>query len=204
MPRKSIDYSKCVIYKLCCNDPTITDIYVGHTTDKIRRKNCHKNRCNNQNSKECNLYVYQIIRENGGWDNWSLVVLQEYPCENKNQAEMRERYWIETLQATLNRQIPTRTIQEWHEEHKEQKKIYYEENKEEHKKRMKIYYEENKEQLKNHMKMYRQEHEKEIKEQKSKKIICECGSTILKNNKSNHLKTEKHNNYLNSLNHELI
>ena len=28
-----VDYSKSVIYKLCCKDPTITDIYIGSTTN---------------------------------------------------------------------------------------------------------------------------------------------------------------------------
>ena len=38
MPRKETDYSKTVIYKIVCNDLTITDIYVGHTTDFVVRK----------------------------------------------------------------------------------------------------------------------------------------------------------------------
>ena len=119
MPRKDINYSNTIMYKLCCNDPTITDEYIGHTTDKIRRKREHKNCCNNPNYKKYNYYVYQFIRENGGFDNWSMVVIEEYSCENKNQAVLRERYWIETSQSTLNKNIPTRTNKERYEEHKE-------------------------------------------------------------------------------------
>ena len=33
MPRKEIDYSKTVIYKIVCNDLNVKDVYVGHTTD---------------------------------------------------------------------------------------------------------------------------------------------------------------------------
>ena len=112
MPRKEIDYSRCLIYKLCCDDPSIRDEYYGHTTDKTKRKGKHKHSCCNENSKDGNYYVYQFIRENGGWDNWSMIVVEEYPCENRNQAELRERYWIETQRATLNKRIPTRTRQE--------------------------------------------------------------------------------------------
>ncbi len=32
MTKKEIDYSKGLIYKLCCKDPTITDVYIGSTT----------------------------------------------------------------------------------------------------------------------------------------------------------------------------
>ena len=32
-----VDYQKTFIYKLCCRDPTITDIYVGHSTNFKQR-----------------------------------------------------------------------------------------------------------------------------------------------------------------------
>ena len=38
MPRNPIDYQKVIIYKLVCNDLTIKDLYVGHTTNFINRK----------------------------------------------------------------------------------------------------------------------------------------------------------------------
>jgi hypothetical protein len=110
MPRKEIDYSRCLIYKLCCDDPSIRDEYYGHTTDKTKRKGKHKHSCCNENSKDGNYYVYQFIRENGGWDNWSMIVVEEYPCENRNQAELRERYWIETQRATLNKRTKRQLV----------------------------------------------------------------------------------------------
>ena len=50
MPRKEINYSKTIIYKIRCEDENITDIYVGSTTNFIKRKNIHKSVCNNENS----------------------------------------------------------------------------------------------------------------------------------------------------------
>ena len=119
MPRLPIDYSKTIIYKLCCNDVNIKDIYVGHTTDISSRKRHHKNSCINEKDKEYNRYKYQFIRANGGWDNWSLVPVEEYPCDNINQAKIRERYWIETLQSELNKNIPLRTTKEYYDNNKE-------------------------------------------------------------------------------------
>lgn len=200
MPRKPIDYSKCLIYKLCCNDPSIRDEYYGHTTDKTKRKYGHKHTCHNTNCRDYDIYLYRFIRENGGFDNWSMVIVEEYPCENKNQAEARERYWIETQQATLNQVIPTRTQQEYYEENREEirekKKKYYEENKEEILECHRQYREEHREKLKDYNKLYREEHKKEISEKRCQKINCECGKKYSIGNKSRHLKSQKHLQYL--------
>ncbi len=67
MPKNKINYSNTIIYKLCCNDPEITDIYIGNTTNFTKRKNNHKSCCNNSNDKNHNFYVYQFIRNHGGW-----------------------------------------------------------------------------------------------------------------------------------------
>ena len=64
MPKKLIDYSKTIIYKIVCNDLTITEVYVGHTTNFIKRKAPHKYNCNNPNSKSYNFKIYNIIRNN--------------------------------------------------------------------------------------------------------------------------------------------
>jgi hypothetical protein len=157
-------YENAVIYKLCCKDPSIKDEYYGHTTNKTKRKQGHKDECYNENRKGHNLPVYQFIRANGGFNNWSMIVVEEYPCENKNQAELRERYWIETQQATLNKNIPTRTSQEYNQEHKEEHKQYYQEHKEERTQYLKQYYQEHKEELVEKQKQYNREHKEEISE----------------------------------------
>ena len=56
-----VDYSKTFIYKLCCRDPTIKDIYVGQSTDFKSRNKSHKCGCNNINHKEYNIYKYMIF-----------------------------------------------------------------------------------------------------------------------------------------------
>ena len=69
-------YENAVVYKLCCDDPEITDIYVGSTCNFTVRKYQHKTACNNQNAKEYNRNVYKFIRENGGWNNWSMIFIK--------------------------------------------------------------------------------------------------------------------------------
>jgi hypothetical protein len=68
MPLKNVNYENTVIYKIVCNDLTITDLYVGNTTNFTKRKGQHKNSCINEKSKSYNLKIYKIIRENGGWE----------------------------------------------------------------------------------------------------------------------------------------
>jgi hypothetical protein len=130
MPRKPIDFSKTIIYKIVCKDLLVTQCYVGHTTDFTKRKHQHKTRCNNSNDNGYNIYVYSFIRENGGWYNWDMIEIEKYPCLDLNEAHKQERYWIETLNAELNKIIPTRTFEEWKNDNKEYYKIYHNKHKE--------------------------------------------------------------------------
>jgi hypothetical protein len=75
MPKLPIDYSKGFIYKLCCLDVNVKDIYIGSSTNFKERRKGHKKRCNNEKQKSYNIYVYKFIRDNGGWDNWTMIEL---------------------------------------------------------------------------------------------------------------------------------
>ncbi len=230
MPKTPTDYSRTIIYKICCNDVNITDCYVGHTTDLIKRRNQHKSCCNNSNKKEFNFGVYKFIRDNGGWDNWSVVPIEEYKCENVNQAKIRERYWIEELKSSLNKQMPTRTKKEYCEEKVDKLtdyfKQYYESNKENFKEKRKQHYEKNRDKINEKHKEYRKNNIEKIKEQRkeyyehNKEIIiektkeyydnnkerileqcyCECGGFYIKKGRARHFKTKIHQNYLNTIN----
>jgi hypothetical protein len=180
MPRNPINYTKTIMYKLCCKDITINDIYVGHTTDFKSRKNNHKSSCNNQNEK-----IYQFIRENGGWDNWDMIMIENYSCNSKLEATKRERELIEELKATLNRNIPSRTHQEWKERNKDKIK----ENNINYKSL-------NKDIIKEKDIVYRQLNEDKIKARQTQKFDCECGGHYNYAHKIRHIQTKKHQEYL--------
>lgn len=189
MPKTPIDYSKTIIYKICCKDPTITDVYVGHTTDLIKRRYLHKSSCCNPNSNKYHYYIYEFIRNNGGWDNWDVIMIEECNLNNHNEALKKERWWLEELKATLNKNIPLRDMKEWHKDNKEHEKIYrgkyYDENKdillEKAKIRKKIYYYKNVDKILENFK-------------------CICGGSYINNGKSRHLKTKKHEDFITSQN----
>ena len=170
MPTKPIDYSNTSIYKLCCNDPSITDIYVGHTTNFTRRKNEHKRTCTNEDTKAYNFYVYQFIRSNGGWNNWDMIEICRQSCIDGNDARKLERKYFEELGATLNVEVPSRTKTEYYKDNREDTleyhKIYYEEHKEEINEKDKHRYETHKEEIKEKSRQYRELHKEEINERR--------------------------------------
>ena len=174
MPKTNIDYAKTIIYKIINYDcPDL--VYVGSTTNFTKRKQHHKDAVFNQNSLSHNLKIYKTIRENGGWDCWKMIVICEYPCDNKRQAELEEDKYMMELKANLNMNRASRT--------------------------MKQHYEDNKENIKDKNKEYREDNKDKIKEHKSKKCTCECGAIFTHGNKSQHIKTMKHQKYLNTIEH---
>jgi hypothetical protein len=108
------NYENTIIYKLCCKNANITDIYIGHTTDMTRRRYRHKACANNPNLNGGRSNCFETIRANGGWENWDMIELEKWSCKDANEAKARERYWIEQLKPSLNYEIPSRTRKEWY------------------------------------------------------------------------------------------
>jgi len=103
MPKNEIDYSNTIIYKIYCKNQSISAVYVGHTTNFIKRKYQHKTCCNNITN---NLNIYKTIRENGGWDNWEMIEIACYNCKNSEEARIKEQEHYETLYSSLNSHSP--------------------------------------------------------------------------------------------------
>jgi hypothetical protein len=102
MPKVEIDYSNTIIYKITCNDSNISDKYVGHTTNFVQRKHSHKNNCYNQNSQCYKLKLYETIRQNGGWSNWKMEIINFFNCKDHYEARIKEQEYFELLNANLN------------------------------------------------------------------------------------------------------
>ena len=166
MPLKEINYDKTHFYKLMCKDFNITDCYVGHTTDWVKRKSDHKHRCNNPNRGGHNLPVYKFMRENGGWENWEMLWIKTLKCENAMEARSEERKCKEQLNATLNGNVPSRTFDEYRETNKDKIKEYAVEYRKNNKDKIKEYTERNKEHRKQYNKDYREKNHEKLCEDK--------------------------------------
>ena len=188
MPKTIMDYSKTIMYKFVCNDLNVNDCYVGHTINMTKRKYQHKFRCHNEKDKSYNYKIYQIIRENGGWENWSMLLVEKFPCKDNHEACRREREIYEELGAKMNTIRPYRTQEERKKGDKQYSKQYYQDHKEEHKE----HYQDHKEYHKEYRKLYYQDHKEEIAEKIKEKIQCEyCAKQLQKGNMPRHRKTCK-------------
>ena len=178
-------------YKIVCeNLPNYA--YVGSTRALAERRYRHKCSCNNENCEQYNRKLYQIIRENGGWDNWRMVCIHQGEFPDKRSAQIKE----EELRVQLNGNMNSRRCYITQEERTEYDKEYREKNKDYYTEYKKEYYSENKDQIKESNKQYREQNKDKIKEQKNKKFECECGGRYTHANKSQHEKTKKHQDYI--------
>ena len=218
MPLTKVDYSKTIIYKIQHRDNDEL-IYVGSTTDLTRRKYNHKRDCYDANSNKYDFKVYRMIRDNGGFDSFNMLVIKEYPCNNKREAEEKEDKVMREMKASLNTKKAFITPEEkvenrkiYNELHKEKRKIYNELHIETILEYQKQYYELNKDKI---AEIYRRHYElnndkitelnkqyynrtKEKKlEQLKQKNTCECGCVMNKSSLTKHKQSKKHQDCLN-------
>jgi hypothetical protein len=142
-----VDYSKTKIYRITFNNMS----YYGHTTQPLsKRRNHHKE----DFKKHPNQKVYKAMRKAGMTaDDIELIWVEDYPCETKEQAKSRERFYIENF-GTLNCRLPYKegiTEQEYKREYYENnrdkifayKREYRENNRDELNAKKREYYENN-------------------------------------------------------------
>jgi hypothetical protein len=95
------DYSNTVFYKISCKDAAITDVYIGYTTNLVRRKTAHKQGCNNPKSADYKLKVHDVMRHYGGWDNWQFDIIAFHECIDQPDAIAKEKEYVIAYNATL-------------------------------------------------------------------------------------------------------
>ena len=174
MPRLPADYSKCVMYKIECKDLSVKGVYIGHTTNFVNRKGQHKCNCNRETGKVYNIKLYETIRANGGWDNYTMIIVEEYPCKNSTEARMRENELYHDYNAELNKVRPYITEEErgeYSRNHYERNREHYMELNRQYKDRNKVqqyalnrqYAEKNKERIKEYQKLYGEQNKEKLR-----------------------------------------
>lgn len=166
-------YQKGKIYKLVNN---VDDkIYVGSTASTLTKRKCgHKHKA----KSEIDRRVYKHLNEIG-WENVEIVLVENYPCNSKDELNARERKWIEELKAELNITMPTRTQQDiakskrkWQQNNKEKvaekKRQWEQDNKEKIAARVKQYRQDNKEKIAEWTRQYQQDNKEKVAEKNRK------------------------------------
>ena len=166
------DFSKAKIYKLVSNKSS--DVYVGSCLIELsKRLSSHKCKSNKAVSKS--MFINDAII--------TIVLIEDCPCENKNQMKARELHYITTLQC-INKNKPfISDIQiidgdskkEWEKQyrlvHVEEQKQYRLEHQEEEKQYMKQYNKQYYIDNADHIKQYNLDHVEEIKQYKKQYLI---------------------------------
>ena len=97
MPLKAINHKNTIIYKIQHNvKPEL--LYIGHTTNFDTRKYQHKKSAADPQEGA----LYQLIREHGGWDSFTMSPIKQVSCQNRIDALIEEQKCIDKLCATLN------------------------------------------------------------------------------------------------------
>lgn len=215
------NYQNSKIYKLISPSGLV---YYGSTTVQLsKRKGQHKSQfIGYKNNKHNYVTSFKLFEED--IDNVDIILVEAYACNNNEELHRKEREYIDN-NACVNKQLPSRTKKEYREDNKEKamkyQRAYYEEKKDEIIEQQKQYRENNKECLKEYRKKHYEEKKDEILEQQkqyreknkdkkteynkeyreknkdkiNKKIICECGASIVKRNIQEHKQTLKHKKY---------
>jgi hypothetical protein len=179
-------------YKIQCKDETVTETYIGSTVNLKVRNKCHKSTCGNPKSENYNIKLYKYIREHGGWTNWSMIEIETCKYETKLDARIKETELMVEYKSNLN----TNKAYISPEQKKENKKIY-------NKKYSKKYRYDNKEIIKASKNKYYQDNKETIRKLLGKKCVCECGMDYTHNHKSRHIKSIKHQTFIQTNNQNL-
>ena len=196
------DYLNSVIYMIKKKDDYDNEnVYIGSTNNFKQRKWDHKNTCNNPNLKGYNYKIYKYIRENGGWDEFVINVIEAYPCSCKRELVKREDEIMCEIKSNLNNIRAKRSIKEYRIDNrdkiKEKNKEYYENNCDKINEYNKEYYENNKNKVLEHQKDY-YKHNKDKVLEKNKKYrklneeqLAEKAKEYYKNNRDKIKEREK-------------
>jgi hypothetical protein len=173
-------YSKAKIYKIV--DNTTGQVYIGSTCVDTLAVRLARHKCKYRRYLDGHVGDYLTsfeVLKNG---DYTIVLLEEYPCQTKDQLFARERYYIENV-TCVNKNIPNRSEKEYREANKEilnakskeryaqnkdnileQCKEYYQENREYIKQRVRAYYNNNLDKCKAQRKKYREENKEKLNE----------------------------------------
>ena len=99
------------IYKIFCQDPSIPQVYVGQTMNFDKRRDSH---FYSTLIYENVVRLYEFIRTHGGWKNWKMVIVKQYPLTTtKQNLDRLEWYWWKTLGGELNSMKPGSHRSKW-------------------------------------------------------------------------------------------
>ena len=125
-------------------------------------------------------------------DEFDAVLIEKFPCDSKDELFAGERYWTKQINCVNKIKNQGLLIELGQVEYsKQQGKKYREANKDKIYAKDKIYREQNIDKKKE----YYENNKVKITEYKNENHECQCGSTFTINNRGQHLRSKKHQNW---------
>ena len=197
------NYRNGKIYRIVCNVTGL--IYVGSTCQTLsqrltKHRGYYKELLANPEKK-----VSTSVKVISGGD-YDIVLLEKCPCDSKEELHKRERHYIESIEC-VNKIIPGRSIKEYRKMYQKENKeaiaeytkVYQKENKETIAEYKKVYCEKNKETIAEKKKVYYAENKEAIAKKDQTLVECGCGSTHRHDGKAKHLRSQKHQEWMNKI-----
>ncbi len=170
-------YQGSKLYKIISN--LSDDIYIGSTCEKYLSNRLGKHRSDYKRyleGKESYTSSYELLK----LSHYEIILIENYPCNNKDELKARESYWIKQLDC-VNKNIPGRTHKQWLDDNKVHCKEYAKEH-----------YEKNKVTVATTHSKYYEKNKEHISAQKAQICICECGRQYTHGKRARHMKTAYH------------
>ena len=165
------DYSNGRIYfiePICEHEDN--EFYYGSTIQKLcKRMDKHRSSYKSWKNGKSQKVMCCDLFEKYGIGNCKIYLVELYPCKSKEELESREGYYIRNYNC-VNKCTPGRTCEE--------------------------YYNDNKDIILKHNREYNKENKVNIRTKQCIKIECPCSGKYTRHNKSIHIKTKKHMEYI--------
>ena len=121
-----VNYQNGKIYRIIAGG----ECYIGSTTQTLSRR-LAKHKCHLKEYKQgkyTNMTSFPLLER----DDCVIILIENIPCNNKEELLRRERHYIETMDC-VNKVIPLRTKAEYNEDNKDKIKEYNNKYNQEHK-----------------------------------------------------------------------
>lgn len=196
-----VDYGKGKIYKIVVNN-TEDEYrpYIGSTTKAYLSQRFVEHRKDYKRYKDGkrNSVSSFILFDKYGIENCEIILIENYPCNSKDELMARERHWYDNIE-NCNKCKPIRLQSEMLEIYKKSYRRELELHPDFYKQRYQKKLEQSPDLCKEQYKRTLELHPNHKEERKQNKYNCECGSYIRVADKSKHNKTKKHINYIETL-----
>ena len=165
-------------------------IYIGYTSNFNNRKYQHKKNLNDKS--KINRSLYKTIRENGGWDNVSMEMLEYGDYENLKDVYIRERELIEFHKSNMNVHLPSKIDINYSDSPKEYKTKWFQDYKQNNPELYKEKVKKTNDNCKEYKAKWHQENKEKIINKGKEKVICDiCNKEMCRFSLWYHKQTHK-------------